>query len=1013
MNFFKNINKVVLSISCLTLMGTVLEMPLYYATETEETSNNVLYEFHFRSIDSSESKTNLYSQLENTELKGSTIPFATVKVISDEKEYLTEANENGDFEIHGITLEDKEEFYIIILDQEGVQIEKTLFLTEKIIFSGEELGTEKNEVEKIEEIKLDEPVIDDSQIVENEEMVEDEPAHSEISLNQETSNVQQRNKVAIMAQKGTRYYYVKSKDTLYSISKNHNVSIENLMSWNNISDASKISQGDVISLNGVNDYNNYNKEKLTFSTEKQFLDYVAPYAKDIATKNNLYASIMIAQASLETGYGNSDLAKKANNFFGVKADSNYSGYSIIMPTQEVVNGQTVTIDAAFRLYPSFYESLLDNANKLRYGLSWSPTYYNGTWIENTNIFKDATLFLTGRYATDPQYYSKLNKIILNNNLTQYDTRGYKDSSYNAMVTAYNYPIGNVPLNHVDKSHAWYGNIQTIGNTSNYIWKNVSVMQVSKDGQFANIYENGIEKGWVKTEALTRIDTGLKNVRFNAYLTSETSDLRTLPEGQSGSAIISKTKNYTNKNLLITNQTTDGLQSYITYNGVGIGWVMTKELGPSQSPLNVVISSGNHSIDSLPWGESGFKKIGSSSSYTGKEYQVVATSFNGAYVLLSENNILLGWIDERAVQNFTYNNVSIDSYITDGQYSIDSLPWGTSGFKNVSKSSNYLGKKIKIVKETSNGSYVQVMIDGKVLGWLDKRATGLTGQAFGAYITLGGYSIDSLPWGTPGFKHIATSKLYKGQLIEVLGATKNGAYLLISMGGKQVGWIDKRAVTKYDSTSVNYTTYITGNNYEINDLPWGEKGYKKLGTTANYLGNIVTVTRESKNKAYAYAYIDGKAIGWIDKRAFGFKNQPYKAIIIDGKYEVNTLPWGTEGYKKITTTSSYIGSEIDIVGGTQNGSYLLAKVNGTTVGWIDSRSVKKIDVNSINYSGTIISGAYSIDSLPWGEPGYKKIGTTATLIGKNIKATLESSNKAYVFIFVDDQPVGWVDKRAIN
>ena len=62
--------------------------------------------------------------------------------------------------------------------------------------------------------------------------------------------------------------------------------------------------------------------------------------------------------------------------------------------------------------------MIDYAEKLRNGVSWDPNYYKGTWKENTTSYQDATLYLTGRYATDSSYYIKLNAIISAYDLTQ-------------------------------------------------------------------------------------------------------------------------------------------------------------------------------------------------------------------------------------------------------------------------------------------------------------------------------------------------------------------------------------------------------------------------------------------------------------------------------------------------------------------------------------------------------------------------------------------------------------------
>lgn len=165
----------------------------------------------------------------------------------------------------------------------------------------------------------------------------------------------------------------------------------------------------------------------TTSTQQAFIQKIAPYAQQAANSRNLYPSVMMAQAILESGWGTSALSQAPNyNLFGIKGS--YNGASVDMPTLEWINGQYVSVDAYFRKYPSYLESFNDNGDKLRYGVSWDSSYYSGTWRENTTSYRDATSWLQGRYATDPTYASKLNDIIDTYNLTQYDNTAAADAT---------------------------------------------------------------------------------------------------------------------------------------------------------------------------------------------------------------------------------------------------------------------------------------------------------------------------------------------------------------------------------------------------------------------------------------------------------------------------------------------------------------------------------------------------------------------------------------------------------
>lgn len=171
------------------------------------------------------------------------------------------------------------------------------------------------------------------------------------------------------------------------------------------------------------------------NTQQQFIDSIASSARTLANANDLYASVMIAQAIVESGWGNSALASAPNyNLFGIKGS--YNGQSVTFPTSEYVNGQWITVNAAFRKYPSYKESLEDNVHILK-TTSFQPGvyYYSGAWKSNTKSYKDATAWLTGRYATAPNYAEILNNVIETYNLTQYDSQ--PQASTSPMYRLYN------------------------------------------------------------------------------------------------------------------------------------------------------------------------------------------------------------------------------------------------------------------------------------------------------------------------------------------------------------------------------------------------------------------------------------------------------------------------------------------------------------------------------------------------------------------------------------------------
>jgi flagellum-specific peptidoglycan hydrolase FlgJ/LysM repeat protein len=143
-----------------------------------------------------------------------------------------------------------------------------------------------------------------------------------------------------------------------------------------------------------------------------FVNELAAGAVAAQKKYGVPASVTIAQAILESGWGKSSLSRDAHNLFGIKG-SGPAG-SITVPTKEFLNGKWVTVNAAFRRYHSDAESIADHAKLLA-----ESGYYRKAMGDkgNANRFADD---LTGVYATDPNYGQLLKTIMKENDLYKYD-----------------------------------------------------------------------------------------------------------------------------------------------------------------------------------------------------------------------------------------------------------------------------------------------------------------------------------------------------------------------------------------------------------------------------------------------------------------------------------------------------------------------------------------------------------------------------------------------------------------
>lgn len=146
--------------------------------------------------------------------------------------------------------------------------------------------------------------------------------------------------------------------------------------------------------------------------KQEFISLVKDGAIEGMKQYGVLASLTIAQAILESGWGESGLAKDGYNLFGIKA-FDYPE-KIKYPTSEWDGTQYVIIDADFRLYNDWNESILDHAKFLVDNERYSNL------IGVTDYKEACRLIMEDEYATEPSYDNLLIELIEENGLDQYD-----------------------------------------------------------------------------------------------------------------------------------------------------------------------------------------------------------------------------------------------------------------------------------------------------------------------------------------------------------------------------------------------------------------------------------------------------------------------------------------------------------------------------------------------------------------------------------------------------------------
>jgi flagellar protein FlgJ len=151
-----------------------------------------------------------------------------------------------------------------------------------------------------------------------------------------------------------------------------------------------------------------------------FLNLVAGPARQNFVESRVPASVTIAQAVLESGWGRGDIPRTANNYFGAKCHGGAPGDIAVgcrtFPTRECNASGCYATTGSFRAYASVLDSLRDHAvilSKPRYAAAFAYT-------ADPNRFA-AEIHKAG-YATDPNYTKLLTDLMAKYDLYRYDVR---------------------------------------------------------------------------------------------------------------------------------------------------------------------------------------------------------------------------------------------------------------------------------------------------------------------------------------------------------------------------------------------------------------------------------------------------------------------------------------------------------------------------------------------------------------------------------------------------------------
>ena len=143
--------------------------------------------------------------------------------------------------------------------------------------------------------------------------------------------------------------------------------------------------------------------------QTQFISEVRPYAERAAARLGIDPDILVAQAALETGWGQfvprNAQGESSHNYFGIKADSRWEGEQVTHRTKEFLGGRARSQVASFRAYSSAQQSFEDYAEFV----ASQPRYQQALNASSAHSYLNE--LQRAGYATDPHYADKIMGIL--------------------------------------------------------------------------------------------------------------------------------------------------------------------------------------------------------------------------------------------------------------------------------------------------------------------------------------------------------------------------------------------------------------------------------------------------------------------------------------------------------------------------------------------------------------------------------------------------------------------------
>ncbi len=811
----------------------------------------------------------------------------------------------------------------------------------------------------------------------------------------------------------------------------------------------------------------------------QDTDYINPYAQS-QIRNAKAAGLVVSVYHFSVYKNNSEAIAEADFFASYAKSLGLDSGTILVNDAEHTNLLTGDVNATSKVFNKQVEKHGYNYVLMYVGRNWIDSRYidpnefgyGNLWVAQYPFVPSASSIWNSEFGAW-QWSSQLyfpgisHPFDISMSFNDYFVKALSGSDIIAKETEVNTfgkikstpynEFGNLPWG--TQGYKKLGTLDQWFGQDAYVTKKVTTTSNNEYYQF----QIGNSYYWTDFRNITLYDSIINEQPLTAdgaVQYYEYSEYGSVPWGTKGYASKGVLKNYIGQTLPITKRIkTSGNNTYYEFQLDGQTYYADErnfKIKEYHSITSEKIVDGDATIQNyeyseygeVPWGTRGYVSRGVLKNYVGKTVQItkeVKTSGNNTYYEYQLNgktyyadirNFKAKWFD----QIVSEKTVDMDATIKYYEYSeYGSVPWGTRGYISKGVLKDHIGQTVPITKEiktSGNNTYYEFQLNGQTY-YGDLRNFNLKSyhtidseQSIDEDATIVPFEYSEygeVPWGTRGYASKGVLKAHQGKVVQLTKEVKtsgNNTYYEFQMDNKTLyadirnfkikhyNQIVSEKYADFDAT-VQYYEYS-----EYGEVPWGTRGYASKGVLKNYLGQVLSVTKEittSDNNQYYEFQLNGQTY-YGDIRNFKKKNyhsiDSEKDLDADGliqyyEYsEYGEVPWGTRGYASKGILKNFIGQTVPIsreVMTSGANTYYEFQLNGQTY-FADVRNFKVKAYDSIIFETPVSISTkvkyyeYSeFGEVPWGTRGYVSKGILKNYLGQEVvlsKQIKTSGNNIY-------------------